>query len=324
MEKRMHSIQPMKNGLLIVAMLFTLVSCGDKKAKEEAAAKADSILKPTTKNQILGVARIEPEDGIMSLTAGTTGRVLAVLMDDNQAVNQGQPLLKVDVVLENAQLRQAKSKAETQQAAIAVNRSTLEGLKVTLNNAKETYERNLDLFRGNAQTKQVVDDSKATFDKLVKDMETAEANIRQAQSKVGEIQADIDYYRTVAEKKRVTALLGGKVLKVLVKTGDYVNNDTKIADFAPEGPLFAKTEVDELYAERVQVGQKAFVLSQTTGDTLAKGTVSYAADYLKQKSLFKDQSTEQEDRRVRDVSIRLDSGKMPLIGSRVDCIILLK
>jgi HlyD family secretion protein len=54
------------------------------------------------------------------------------------------------------------------------------------------------------------------------------------------------------------------------------------------------------------------------------GTVSYAADYLKQKSLFKDQSTEQEDRRVRDVSIRLDSGKMPLIGSRVDCIIMLK
>ena len=320
----MNSILPMKNGLLILAMMFALVSCGDKKAKEEAAAKADSIPKPSTKNQILGVARIEPEDGIMSLTAGTAGRVLAVLMDDNQAVSKGQQLLNVEVILENAQLRQAQSKVGTQQATIAASQATLEGLKVNLKNAKETYERNLGLFKGNAQTKQVLDDSKASVDKLAKDLETAEANIRQAQSKVGEIQADINYYRTVVEKKRVTALLGGKVLKVLVKTGDYVNNDTKIADFAPEGPLYAKTEVDELYAERVQVGQKAFVISQTTGDTLAKGTVSYAADYLKQKSLFKDQSTEQEDRRVRDVSIRLDSGKMPLIGSRVDCIILLK
>jgi len=314
----------MKNGLLILALMFALVSCGDKKAKEEAAAKADSIPKPSIKNQILGVARIEPEDGIMSLTAGTAGRVLAVLIDDNQAVSKGQQLLNVEVVLENAQLRQAQSKVGTQQATIAANQAILEGLKVSLRNAKETYERNLDLFKGNAQTKQVLDDSKASLDKLVKDLETAEANIRQAQSKVGEMQADINYYRTVVEKKRVTALLGGKVLKVLVKTGDYVNNDTKIADFAPEGALYAKTEVDELYAERVQVGQKAFVISQTTGDTLAKGTVSYAADYLKQKSLFKDQSTEQEDRRVRDVSIRLDSGKMPLIGSRVDCIILLK
>ena len=98
----------------------------------------------------------------------------------------------------------------------------------------------------------------------------------------------------------------------------------QIAEFAPTGSLIAKTEVDELYAEKIQLGQKAFIISQTTGDTLANGSVSYAADYLKQKSLFKDQSTEQEDRRVRDVSIRLESGKMPLIGSRVDCVILLK
>ncbi|WP_229599504.1 HlyD family secretion protein [Runella rosea] len=313
-----------KNGCCILGMILTFISCSDKKAKEETAAKTDSISKPTTKNQILGVARIEPEDGIMSLTAGTSGRVLSVMIDDNQAVKKGQVLLDVEVVLENAQLRQAQSKVGTQQATIAANQATLEALKVSQNNARDNYERNLDLYKGNAQTKQALDDSKATFEKLTKDLLTAEANIRQAQAKVGEIQADINYYKTVVEKKRVAALVGGKVLKVLVKTGDFVNNDTKIADFAPDGALFAKTEVDELYAERVQVGQKAFILSQTSGDTLATGTVSYAADYLKQKSLFKDQSTEQEDRRVRDVSIRLESGKMPLIGSRVDCIIVLK
>jgi HlyD family secretion protein len=313
-----------KIGCLILVMVTILVGCGDKKAKEELAAKADSIPKPTTKNQILGVARIEPEDGIMSLTAGTSGRVLNVLIDDNQGVKKGQLLLNVEVVLENAQLHQAQSKVSTQQATIAANQATLESLKVSQKNARDNYERNLDLYKGNAQTKQALDDSKATFDKLTKDLQTAEANIRQAQGKVEEIKADINYYRTVVEKKKVAALVGGKVLKVLVKTGDFVNNDTKIADFAPDGALFAKTEVDELYAERVQIGQKAFILSQTSGDTLATGTVSYAADYLKQKSLFKDQSTEQEDRRVRDVSIRLESGKMPLIGSRVDCIIILK
>lgn len=313
-----------KNGCCILVMILAFTSCGDQKAKEETAAKTDSISKPTTKNQILGVARIEPEDGIMSLTAGTSGRVLNVLIVDNQLVKKGQLLLNVEVVLENAQLRQAQSKVGAQQATIAANQATLEALKVSQNNARVNYERNLDLFKGHAQTQQALEDSKATFDKLTKDLQTAEANIRQAQAKVGEIQADINYYRTVVEKKKVVALVGGKVLKVLVKTGDFVNNDTQIADFAPEGALFAKTEVDELYAERVQVGQKAFILSQTSGDTLATGTVTYAADYLKQKSLFKDQSTEQEDRRVRDVYIRLESGKMPLIGSRVDCIIVLK
>lgn len=127
----MNITTQMKNGWCAFGLVVALASCGDKKAKEEMAAKTDSIPKPTTKNQILGVARIEPEDGIMSLTAGTSGRVLSVLIDDNQGVKKGQLLLNVEVLLENAQLRQAQSKVGTQQATIAANQATLESLKVS-------------------------------------------------------------------------------------------------------------------------------------------------------------------------------------------------
>ncbi len=197
-------------------------------------------------------------------------------------------------------------------------------MQVNIQNAQTTYQRNLELYAGKAMTKKDLDDSKANLDKLKRDADQSEAQLREAQSRLTEVRADIGYYRTVLNDKSVGALVAGRVLNVLVKKGDYVNNETPIADFAPQGPLYAKTEVDELYAERVKVGQKAFVVSQTTGDTLATGEVTYAADYLKQKSLFKDQATELEDRRVRDVSVRLDAGQMPLIGSRVDCVILLK
>ncbi|AEI51579.1 HlyD family secretion protein [Runella slithyformis] len=307
-----------------IAVLIGMSGCGDTDKTKEAKAGRDTVQVAPTKNEIVGVGRIEPEDGVIELTAGATGRILEILVKDNQTVEKGMPLLRIDIALENAQVQQAQSKLSTQQAAVSVNQSTLEGLRVNLENARETYQRNLDLYKGNAQTKQVLDDSKASVDKLTKDVETAEASIRQSQSRMGELQADLRYYRTVVNNKRVEALMAGKILKMTVKTGDYINNDTKIAEFAPSGGLYAKTEVDELYAERVNVGQKAYIVSQTTGDTLATGMVSFAADYLKQKSLFKDQATEQEDRRVREVFIRLDTGKMPLIGSRVDCVILLK
>ena len=125
----------------------------------------------------------------------------------------------------------------------------------------------------------------------------------------------------------MTAPVAGKILVLPIKIGEYVGVETQIAEFAPAGAYIAKTEVDELFADRVQLGQKAFILSQSTGDTLATGKVSFAAEYLKAKSLFKDQNTEQEDRRVREVHIRLDEkgdSKKPLIGSRVDCLINLK
>ncbi len=315
----------MKKYFLFLITITILASCNKKEKEEAEKTKADSLAKvPTTNNQILGVARIEPEDGILNLTAGTNGKVLAVLIKENQIVEKGQSLLTIENNLENAQLAQSESKIGTQKAAIAVSQANLEVAKVNLKNARDNYERNLRLYEGNAQTKQAVDDSKATVDKLIKDVETAAANIEQSKSRINELQADISYFRTVVNQKKVNSLVSGKVLKVSVKTGDYVNNTTQIAEFAPKGSLIAKTEIDELYAEKIQLGQKAFIISQTTGDTLANGSVSYAADYLKQKSLFKDQSTEQEDRRVRDVSIRLESGKMPLIGSRVDCVILLK
>jgi HlyD family secretion protein len=287
--------------VILIAIASLLGACGKKSEAEIAkqeALKADSLKKAKTTNErVLGVARIEPEDGIINITAGTSGKVLAVLVKENQEIEIGQAILNIEKVLENAQLGQAKSKISTQKAAIEANRGSIEALRVSFRNARDTYERNVKLYEAKAQTKQALDDSKATMDKLEKD---------------------------ILNQKSVIARVNGKILSLPIKTGEYVNNDTKIAEFAPSGAYIAKTEVDELFADRIKLGQKAYLFSQATGDTLASGIVSFAAEYLKAKSLFKDQSAEQEDRRVREVHIRLEGGKKPLIGSRVDCLILLK
>ncbi|MFN8357823.1 MAG: efflux RND transporter periplasmic adaptor subunit [Spirosomataceae bacterium] len=309
---------------LLLILCGVMGSCSSTDKKQAEQTQTTDTLRPTTNDRIVGVACIEPEEGILNITAGTTGKIVAVLIDDNQLVGKGQALLDIEVSVEKAQLMQAQSKVATQQATVEASKASLEAQKVNLTNTQATYERNLQLYQGKALTKQALDDSKATLDRQKRDVEAAEANLRQANERIQELQADIRYYQSILTRKKVNAPLNGQVLNVLVNTGDYVNNDTKIAEFAPEGPFIARTEVDELYAEKVSIGQQAYIFSQTTGDTLGLGKVSFLGDYLKQKSLFKDQSTEQEDRRVREVHIRLDPGKKPLIGSRVDCLILLK
>ncbi|GAA4408436.1 hypothetical protein GCM10023187_30280 [Nibrella viscosa] len=326
----MQTTIPKKTGLLgwttgfwLSLLAAGLIAC-NKDADKADAATADSLQTPTTSKRILGVARIEPEEGILNITAGTTGNIVRVLMNENQPVQKGQSLLTVEVAVETAQLAQAQSKLAAQQAAIRSNAANLEAMRVQLRNARDTYARNIKLYEAKAQTKQALEDSKAEVDRLEKEVEAARATLAQSQSRLGELKADINYYQTLVRQKKVTAPEAGKILNVLVDPGDYVTSDTKIAELAAGSTLIAKTEIDELYAERVQVGQPAVIISQTTGDTLARGTVSFAADYLKQKSLFKDQSTELEDRRVREVHVRLEKGKMPLIGSRVDCLILVQ
>jgi multidrug resistance efflux pump len=309
--------------LLSLSLLTIHLSCSNQ--AETKNEKAEKTTKPlTTNDRILGVARIEPVDGLINITAGTNGKILAVLVDENQSVSKGQALLNVEMAIESAQLNQAQSKINAQQAAIEANKANIATLKVNLQNAQDNYNRNLQLYEGKAQTKENLDNSLNTLERIKKEIEVAEANFRQSGAKMNELQADINYYQTILNQKQIASPVAGKILSVSVKVGEYVNNTTQIAEFAPLGNLIAKTEVDELFAEKIKIGQKAQILSQTTGEKLAEGTVSFAADYLKSKSLFKDQSTEQEDRRVREVHIKLESGKMPLIGSRVDCLIFLK
>ena len=73
----------------------------------------------------------------------------------------------------------------------------------------------------------------------------------------------------------------------------------------------------------VKVGQKVNVNLQGTTTLLTKGTVTYCAPYLSKKSIFSDRADNLEDRRVREVHVRVDNPEAVLIGSRVECIILL-
>lgn len=316
--------------LYIFISVSLLASCGKSKAEKakEVALKLDSLKNAeTTNNRILGVARIEPELGIMNILAGTSGRISAVLIKENDDVQKGQQLVNIETTEEKAQLAQAKSKIGSQKALIQANKANLEAIEVDFENAQETYNRDVKLYAIKGQTKQILQESKTAMDKLAKDIDAAKATIKQSKSTIGELNADINFSRTVIKQKKVTAPVVGKILVLPIKIGEYVGVETQIAEFAPAGAYIAKTEVDELFADRVQLGQKAFILSQSTGDTLATGIVSFVAEYLKAKSLFKDQNTEQEDRRVREVHIRLNEradGKKPLIGSRVDCLINLK
>ena len=50
----------------------------------------DSLKKAeTTNNRIVGVARIEPENGIIDILSGTSGRITEVLIKENDDVKKG-------------------------------------------------------------------------------------------------------------------------------------------------------------------------------------------------------------------------------------------
>jgi HlyD family secretion protein len=314
-------MKTIKITLRLIAVLIVITSCGGaKKEKADEATKQA----PAEVSKIVGMASVEPLTRIVSLYSDVGGIVDKINYDINSEVKANDVIFVLNTAVEEAQLAQAKSKLGTQQAMINVAKAQLASLKVKQDNAQVNYNRNANLLKAGAVTQQVTDDSKFVYESLQNDVLASDAGLKQQDAKVGELQADINYYERVIDKKKIKAPANGKILSVDVRLGNNVLASQSVGDFAPDGPLIAITEVDELFATKIAVGMKAYIRPQGQLDTLATGKIYLTSPYLRKKTLFSDDATNMEDRRVREVRVLLDKSDKVLIGSRVECVILLK
>jgi len=154
-----------------------------------------------------------------------------------------------------------------------------------------------------------------------KDIDRLNAALQSAESKLIEINADAKVTAVDVERRKVKAPSDGIVLTMDLTEGSAATTEKPLFDFAPNSALTVLCEVDELWVNKLKIGQKATIRTQGTDDKLADGEVVYLSPYLKKKSLFSDDSSNMEDRRVREVRIRLSGNSSLLINSRVEAVI---
>ncbi|WP_440133792.1 HlyD family secretion protein [Chitinophaga sancti] len=305
----------MKTKLFYIPCLMALFSCGGNEQPAKIKTDADSI------HQIAGIARIEPEKGLLYVYADASGCITAINALENQLVTQGTTLLTLESATDQALLEVEESKINTQGSAVTSAEKHAGSVLSELNKARTDLVLNEQLYAAKGIAEQTLKDSQAKVEKLSIDYEKLRSDIQQEKGKLQEINANIRYRKSILSDKVIKAAFDGKVLQWDVHKGDFITQGQKLGQFAPGGPLIACTEVDELFADQVHEGMKAAVFSQSSGAKMAEGTVIYVAGFLKKKSLFSDENTV-EDRRVKEVKIRLSA---PVgINNRVDCAIYLK
>ncbi|HRI58287.1 MAG TPA: efflux RND transporter periplasmic adaptor subunit [Saprospiraceae bacterium] len=313
----------MKQTLFLLA-LTVFVACRNGNDPSVATApgnQTDSISASARVSEVLGIAIIEPSQRITNISSEQSGIVRDIKVSVGQKLAKGQTILVLDNAIENAQLRQASSKIGTQNEAVEAARENLQLLQVKLQKSRADLSRDESLFKGNALTQQDLDNSRYEVTDLEQQIKAQEATIRQQQTRIGELQADIAYYETVNNQKILKSPAAGTLLSLDARIGQFLDNKVSIGDFAPDGPVIALTEIDELFADRVQVGQKAIIRPQGRNGVLTTGTVVLTSPYLRKKSLFSDKPGDLEDRRVREVRVQLDDPSKVLLGARVECII---
>lgn len=306
-----------------ILMMLALISCSSENKKNDTLSKTDSASINTDMNIVVGVARVEPEKGLLNIYANANGRIAKIVASENQLVSKGSDLALLDNQTDKALLAIEQSKAPAQNAAILSAQQNANAILSDLQKAQKDQALNEQLFSAKAITEQALNDSKSKVTRLQYDYQKLIADIAEQRSKTREIDASIKYRKAILGDRQIKSAFPGAVLQWDVHEGDYVTPGQKLGQFAPDGPLIAVTEVDELFSDKVARGMRAEIYSQMNGQKIGSGTVVFIAEFLKKKSLFSDENTV-EDRRVREIKVLLNTVEKVNINNKVDCKIYLK
>ncbi len=319
MNPMLHSIKFITAGFLLSACLM---SCSGKK---EETPKADSVAqKDSPLEMIVSIGRIEPELKIVKLSSEVSGIVRKVNFQAGDSVKKGEVIIELSNELERAQLAVSTNQANTRNYDILSAQANLEGATLKLENLKLRYERLKSSFEKGAETKQNLDNANTDYLTAQKEVERLTNVVQTYRKQQEEIYSQSALNTVQLQRRFIKAPADGLILQMDITPGSSVQALSSLADFAPACPVSVVCEVDELFADQVFLGDKAYVRYAGQTEKLAEGTIIFAAPYLKKKSLFADVSGDMEDRRVREVRVRLSNTGKLLYGSRVECVILKK
>lgn len=211
------------------------------------------------------------------------GYVERVLVTENQAVRQGQPLVELDPREYRAQSEQiasqieaATASAETtrsqiaeQQAAIAQAQAQLDAARAEAAFAAQQVERYQPLAASGAeprerlvqlqtqalQARERVDAAEAGLLAAQRRVGTLGAQVRQAQSQAEAARAQLAAARVNVESTLLRAAIDGRVGDLAVRVGQFVQPGTRMMTLVPVDRLFIEANFKETQLGLMRVGQ---------------------------------------------------------------------
>jgi len=144
----------------------------------------------------------------------------------------------------------------------------------------------------------------ATLEKLKEvrsvDRQVAQAEIEHAIAKMKRIEAELDDYY-------VRVPIAGQILKINTHIGEQVNTTQGIVELGQTNQMYAIAEVYETDVSKVQVGQRATIVSEHGGfEGQVQGTVDHIGLQIQKQDVLEADPAADKDARVVEVKIRID------------------
>jgi multidrug resistance efflux pump len=317
----------------------------DDRAKPDGSASA----KPALGVHAYGYVDVDP--GVTPLYPTVAGRVVEVLVHENDKVKADTPLLRLDdrlakqrlkeaeaaLAVAEKQLAQARKLPQEHQRKIALQKNAIEAMKTRLAVARLTKTRKEDLVK-KQQLNQVEADIAA------KEVEALETGVESEQEKLKLLQLEdpqltIGSAEDAVEAKKslvaqaqlavdecvLKAPTAGEILQISVGPGSVITSQTTqpAIQFCPDKQRIVRAEIEQEFANRVHPGQSVVIQDESGGKESWRGKVLRLSNWYTQRRAQADGiRIGSNDVRTLECIIQMEPGNIPFrMGQRVRAIL---
>ncbi|WP_436415464.1 HlyD family secretion protein [Petrimonas sp.] len=297
------------------SILF-FVACGNKK---EETAPID--VKPA--NIAVGVGKITPQGGVSNLASPVAGIVSEIAVTTGNKVKLNDLLLTIDNTDASLALNEINSRLTTQQKSIQSAKLVKEQGLTRLQEKERKLNDARELLAAGAVTGESVRNLQNEYDLEKQNQEKLQNDILLQESQLREIASQRSVRAEDLNRTSLRAPMDGIVLDVLPKKGEAINRYETYVILAPDAPLIVQAEIDEMFSNRLALGQSCEIRIAGNSQPVAQGKIISISPDLKKKSLFSDSGQDFQDRRVREIEVSIDGDTDLLIDTKVECVVQL-
>jgi HlyD family secretion protein len=263
------------------------------------------------RSTVAAVGLVEASSENIAIGTPLAGVVSQVFVTVGQSVKTGEPLFVLD-------LRQLRADLAVRQRTLAAKKSAVNVARAHL----ADLQRELDFAQGMTD-KRAISVEETTHRRSA--VETATAELDEAQAGVLAAQSEVQSVETEIERSMVRAPIDGEVLQVKIHAGEFAPaavTATPLILLGGSRPLHVRVDVDEHEAWRVKA--EAPATAHVRGDARLKTPLQFVRfePYVVPKKSLTGDSTERVDTRVLQVIYKIERQDLPLfVGQQMDVFI---
>ena len=272
---------------LALAALMCTASCKPK--YDETSPKTGPVTEA-----VFASGSIEPKDAY-TVTSLSDGFIIHSYVVENDLVQDGQVLFRLDNRQQNTQVNIAQTNLQYAQINASGNAPALVQVKTQIDAAKikmQTDSLNLQryehLYTTNSVSKQDLDNARLSFESSLSSYRAALASYRGTEDKARQdlTNSQSQLQNAVAGNQyyELKAIGSSKVYQIFKKQGDLVRKGDQVAQLGNPDSIVINLDIDEGSISKVQLGQQVLVELNTEKNKTYEARISKIYPHFNESS----------------------------------------